>query len=130
MSRPETRVATTMGASNCRGLSLRWEPRSVMNKPRILMIWLSAVIRNALLRGLPTWREKVGLGTIVLAMLVVAAVLSPGWDLRKPIQAKFAYWQKPLMCRGADFREPPPDTDSAPDEPRCATPIGRSRRAF
>jgi hypothetical protein len=52
-------------------------------------------------------------------LLVVAAVLSPGWDLRKPIQAESAYWQKPLTCRGPDFREPPPDPDSALNEPRA-----------
>jgi hypothetical protein len=52
-------------------------------------------------------------------LLVVAAVLSPGWDLRKPIQAESAYWQKPLTCRGPDFREPLPDPDSAMNEPRA-----------
>jgi hypothetical protein len=59
--------------------------------------------------------------TLVAApiLLVVAAVLSPGWNLHGPIQAEAAYWQKPLTCRGPDFREPPPDPDSALNEPRA-----------
>jgi hypothetical protein len=52
-------------------------------------------------------------------LLVAAAVLSPRWDLRKPVQGELAYWQKPLTCRGPDFREPLPDPDSALDEPRA-----------
>ena len=52
-------------------------------------------------------------------LLVVAVVLSAEWDLRKPIEAESAYWQKPLTCRGPDFREPPPDPDSALNEPRA-----------
>jgi hypothetical protein len=51
--------------------------------------------------------------------LVIAAVLSPGWNLHEPIKAEAAYWQKPLTCSGPDFREPPPDPDSAPNEPRA-----------
>ena len=52
-------------------------------------------------------------------LVVVAAMLSPGWDLTKPIHAESAYWQKPLTCSGPDFREPPPDPDSALNEPRA-----------
>jgi len=89
-----------------------------MNKPQTAMIRLNAAVRSALSCGLPTWREKLSLGIIVVAMIVAAAVFSPGWDSSKPVQAHLAYWQKPLTCRGPDFREVQPDPDSAPDEPR------------
>jgi hypothetical protein len=91
----------------------------VKNKPRIWILRLADGVRSVLSRGLPTWREKVSLGFIIFAMLIVAAALLPGSDLRRPIQTDSAYWQKPLTCSGPDFREPPPDPDSAPDEPRA-----------
>jgi hypothetical protein len=83
-----------------------------MNKPRSLMIRLNDTIRSTLSRGLPTWREKVSVGIIAFAILLGIALI------RDRHQAESAYWEKPLTCRGSDFREVQPDPDSAPDEPR------------
>jgi len=90
-----------------------------MNKPRILMVRLNDVIRSALSRGLPTWREKVSVGIIAFAILLGIALIRDAHQAeRSGRQADSAYWQKPLTCSGPDFRPPPPDPDSAPDEPR------------
>jgi hypothetical protein len=86
------------------------------------MIWLSGILsatRSTLSRAVRTWRGKVGLGVIVLATLAIVAFRNPIRELRAPIQAESAYWQKPLTCRGPDFLEPPPDPDSALNEPRA-----------
>jgi hypothetical protein len=45
--------------------SLEAANKDVMNKPRISMLRLNGVIRSALSRGLPTWREKLSVGVIV-----------------------------------------------------------------
>jgi hypothetical protein len=48
-----------------------------MNKLRIVMIRLNDLIRSALSRGLPTWREKVSVGVIAAVILLLA-----GWYWR------------------------------------------------
>jgi hypothetical protein len=75
------------------------------------MVPLNKVIRSALSRGLPTWREKVSFGIIVFTILLCIALIRDAHYFK-------AYWEKPLTCRGPDFREPLSDPDSAPDEPR------------
>jgi len=89
------------------------------------MTWLNEILgatQGALARAAQTWRGKLGLAVIFLATLAIIAFLNPireSRDLHEPVQVESAYWQKPLTCRGPDFREPPADPDSAPDEPRA-----------
>jgi len=71
-----------------------------MKKPRIL-IRLSDVIHRALARGLPTWREKVSLGVIVLATLIAIALLNPIRE-SDPMEAeRKAGWV--TNCSGPEF---------------------------
>jgi hypothetical protein len=78
-----------------------------MNTALILMVRLNGAIRSALSRGLPAWREKAGFAIIAFAILLCIALIRDGHYFK-------AYWEKPLTCRGPDFREPLPDPDSAP----------------
>jgi len=99
--------------------SLEATNKDVMNKPRILMLRLNGVICSALSRGLPTWREKLSVGIIAFAVLLGIALMRDVHQAeRNGRQAESAYWQKPLTCSGPEFRAPPLDPGSAPDEPR------------
>jgi hypothetical protein len=86
------------------------------------MVRLSNTIRSFLVRLLPSWRERLVAAIIVIAILFKPDLLLGWWRVLVPgleqTKSEPAYWQKPLTCHGPDFRDPLPDPESKPNEPR------------
>ena len=91
-----------------------------MNKPRTVIIGLNDAIRSALSRGLPTWREKVSVGVIAVAILLFA-----GWywryggpgdsDPKKETQLANGWVTN---CSGPEFSKFSPNRNAGPGPAR------------